>query len=156
MSDSEVKINVLYIDDEVNNLTAFKANFRRIYRVFTTDSVAEAKKILDENEIHIIISDQRMPDMTGIDFFASILELHPEPIRMLLTGYADINAVIDAINKGQVYKYFSKPWDENDLKENIEKAYELYRLRKENTELTDKLMDVNHKLEFLLRQKLLS
>jgi response regulator RpfG family c-di-GMP phosphodiesterase len=97
-----------------------------------------------------------MPEMTGIDFFSSILESHPEPIRMLLTGYADINAVIGAINKGQVYKYFSKPWDENELKENIEKAYELYHLRKENTELTDKLMDVNHKLEFLLRQKLLS
>ncbi|TAM95904.1 MAG: response regulator [Chitinophagaceae bacterium] len=156
MADTETKISILYIDDEVNNLSAFKANFRRLYQVFTTDSIAEAKKILAENEIHIIISDQRMPEMTGIDFFSSILESHPEPIRMLLTGYADINAVIGAINKGQVYKYFSKPWDENELKENIEKAYELYHLRKENTELTDKLMDVNHKLEFLLRQKLLS
>ncbi|MGH2643611.1 MAG: response regulator, partial [Chitinophagaceae bacterium] len=145
-----------YIDDEVNNLAAFKANFRRMYQVFTTDSISEAKKILSENEIHIIISDQRMPEMSGIDFFSSILESNPEPIRMLLTGYADINAVIGAINKGRVYKYFSKPWDENDLKENIEKAYELYHLRKENTELTNKLMDVNHKLEFLLRQKLLS
>jgi response regulator RpfG family c-di-GMP phosphodiesterase len=150
------EINVLYIDDEVNNLTAFKAGFRRLYRVFATDSPQVAKKILAENEIHVIISDQRMPGMTGIEFFESILQDHPEPIRMLLTGYADINAVIDAINKGQVYKYFSKPWEEKDLKENIEKAYELYRLRKENNELTDKLLDVNNKLEFLLRQKLLS
>lgn len=156
MADTETNISILYIDDEVNNLSAFKANFRRLYQVFTTDSIAEAKKILSENEIHIIISDQRMPEMTGIEFFSSILESNPEPIRMLLTGYADINAVIDAINKGRVYKYFSKPWDENELKENIEKAYELYCLRKENTELTNKLMDVNHKLEFLLRQKLLS
>jgi response regulator RpfG family c-di-GMP phosphodiesterase len=156
MEDTEKKVKVLYIDDEINNLTAFKANFRRIYHVFTTDSLDEARKILKDHEIHVIISDQRMPDMTGIEFFESILEEYPEPLRMLLTGYADINAVIDAINKGQVYKYFPKPWNEKDLQENIDKAYHLYTLRKENHELTDKLLDVNHKLEFLLRQKLLS
>jgi response regulator RpfG family c-di-GMP phosphodiesterase len=156
MAEKETRCKVLYLDDEVNNLRAFKANFRRTYEVFTTDSVQEARQILENNEIHVIISDQRMPEMRGIEFFESILKEFPEPIRMLLTGYADINAVIGAINKGQVYKYFSKPWDQNDLQENIDKAYELYKLRKENHELTDKLMDVNHKLEFLLRQKLLS
>lgn len=156
MEDTGKKINVLYLDDEANNLTAFKANFRRMYQVFTTESVAGAKKILDENEIHVLISDQRMPEMTGIEFFETILNDHPQPLRMLLTGYADINAVIDAINKGQVYKYFTKPWNEKELSENIDKAYELYMLRKENQELTDKLLDVNQKLEFLLRQKLLS
>jgi response regulator RpfG family c-di-GMP phosphodiesterase len=156
MVETEKRCNVLYLDDEVNNLKAFKANFRRVYQVFITDSIQEARRILEENEIHVIISDQRMPEMKGIDFFATILKEHPEPIRMLLTGYADINAVIDAINKGQVYKYFSKPWDDTDLRENIDKAFELYKLRKENHDLTDKLMDVNQKLEFLLRQKLLS
>lgn len=156
MEGTEKKINVLYVDDEVNNLTAFRANFRRLYQVFTTESVQMARKILDEQEIHVIISDQRMPEMTGIEFFESILPNHPEPLRMLLTGYADINAVIDAINKGQVYKYFPKPWNEKELEENINKAYDLYMLRKENHELTDKLLDVNQKLEFLLRQKLLS
>jgi response regulator RpfG family c-di-GMP phosphodiesterase len=97
-----------------------------------------------------------MPKMTGIEFFESILDKYPEPIRILLTGYADINAVIDAINKGQVYKYFSKPWNEEELKHNIEKAYEVFSLRRENKELTAKLLDVNEKLEFLLRQKLIS
>lgn len=156
MEDSGKKINVLYLDDEVNNLTAFRANFRRIYDVFTAVNAKEARKILDENEIHVIISDQRMPEISGIEFFESILNEHPEPLRMLLTGYADINAVIDAINKGQVYKYFPKPWNDDELRENIEKAFDLYVLRKENHELTDKLLDVNQKLEFLLRQKLLS
>lgn len=156
MEDSGKKINVLYLDDEVNNLTAFRANFRRIYEVFTAVNAKEARKILDENEIHVIISDQRMPEISGIEFFESILNEHPEPLRMLLTGYADINAVIDAINKGQVYKYFPKPWNDDELRENIEKAFDLYVLRKENHELTDKLLDVNQKLEFLLRQKLLS
>ncbi|PUZ27922.1 two-component system response regulator [Chitinophaga parva] len=153
---SSQHIHILYIDDEVNNLNAFKASFRRIYTVQTATSAEEAEKLLESNTFHIIISDQRMPKMTGIEFFESILERYPEPIRVLLTGYADINAVIDAINKGQVYKYFSKPWNEDELKHNIEKAYEVYSLRKENKELTAKLLDVNEKLEFLLRQKLIS
>jgi len=149
-------IHILYIDDEINNLTAFKAAFRRLYTVYTAASALEAEQLLAEHEIHIIISDQRMPKMTGIEFFETILDKYPEPIRILLTGYADINAVIDAINKGQVYKYFSKPWNEEELKHNIEKAYEVFSLRRENKELTAKLLDVNEKLEFLLRQKLIS
>lgn len=149
-------IHILYIDDEIHNLNAFKASFRRLYNVFTATSAEEAVKLLEEKEFHIIISDQRMPKVTGIEFFESILEKYPEPIRMLLTGYADINAVVDAINKGQVYKYFSKPWNEEELRHNIEKAYEVYSLRKENKELTAKLLDVNEKLEFLVRQKLIS
>lgn len=149
-------IHILYIDDEIHNLNAFKASFRRLYTIFTASSAEEAEKVLEKEEVHIIISDQRMPRMTGIEFFESILDRYPEPIRILLTGYADINAVIDAINKGQVYKYFSKPWNDEDLRHNIEKAFEVYALRKENKELTAKLLDVNEKLEFLLRQKLIS
>ncbi|HRH59857.1 MAG TPA: response regulator, partial [Chitinophagaceae bacterium] len=94
--------------------------------------------------------------ITGIEFFESILTTHPDPIRILITGYADINAVIDAINRGQVYKYLAKPWNEDDIKNFIEKAYEVYSLRRENTELTRKLIDLNRKLEFLARQNLLS
>jgi response regulator RpfG family c-di-GMP phosphodiesterase len=149
-------IHILYVDDEIHNLNAFRASFRRLYTVFTATSGEEAEEVLAKQEVHIIISDQRMPKMTGIEFFESILDKYPEPIRMLLTGYADINAVIDAINKGQVYKYFSKPWNDDELKQNIDKAYEVYSLRKENKELTAKLLDVNEKLEFLLRQKLIS
>ena len=82
--------------------------------------------------------------------------MYPDPIRILITGYTDINAVIDAINRGQVYKYLTKPWEENDVKNSIDKAYEVFRLRRENAELTQKLIDVNKKLEFLVRQSLLS
>lgn len=149
-------VNVLYIDDEVNNLNAFRASFRRNFNVFVTDSIAEARRILQQNIIHVILSDQRMPHMTGIEFFESILGIHPEPIRILITGYTDINAVIDAINRGQVYKYLTKPWMEDDIRIYIEKAYEVYHLREENNELTNKLIDVNKKLEFLARQNLLS
>lgn len=150
------KTKVLYVDDEVNNLAAFKAGFRRLYRVFTAESAEEAREILSNHDIQVVISDQRMPEMTGIEFFESIILDYPEPIRILLTGFSDIQAVIDAINKGHVYKYFSKPWDEEVMKENIDKACDLYYSRKEQEEMTDKLLDVNRKIEFLLRQKLLS
>jgi len=150
------KINVLYIDDEINNINSFKASFRRIFTVFTAESAAEGKIILDKEDIHVILSDQRMPKTTGIEFFQSILETHPDPIRILITGYTDINAVIDAINVGQVYKYLSKPWNEEDIKNFIYKAFEVVDLRRKNKELTEKLLDANKKLEFLARQNLLS
>lgn len=150
------KINVLYIDDEVNNLTSFKATFRRNFNITTAESADEGLKILEREFIHVILSDQRMPKMTGIEFFESIQNIYPNPIRILMTGYTDINAVIDAINRGQVYKYLTKPWVEDDVKIFVEKAFEVYRLRKENMDLTTKLMEVNKKLEFLARQSLLS
>ena len=119
---SDASISVLYVDDEVHNLNAFKASFRRLFNVFIAESAVEGRKILETENIQIIITDQRMPVTTGIEFLESIIPDFPEPIRILLTGYADINAVIDAINRGQVYKYIQKPWMEDDLRINIEKA----------------------------------
>ena len=150
------KISLLYVDDEINNLNAFKASLRRDYNILTAESGEEALEVLKENKVHIIITDQRMPKMTGIELLEKVLQLYPDPIRILLTGYADIQAVIDAINKGQVYKYITKPWDEQELRLSIKNSYEVYRLREENKELTSQLLRANEQLEFLLRQKLLS
>ena len=150
------RIKVLYIDDEAHNLVAFKASFRREFTVFTAESASEGRSILEQNEIHVILSDQRMPKMTGIEFFESILPAFPDPIRILITGYTDISAVIDAINRGQVYKYLTKPWNENEVKNFIDKAFEVYKLRKENNHLTEKLIDINGKLELMARHALLS
>jgi response regulator RpfG family c-di-GMP phosphodiesterase len=152
----EKTINVLYIDDEVNNITSFKAAFRRLFNIFTAESAEEGRKIVEEEDIHVILSDQRMPKTTGIEFFQSILDVYPDPIRVLITGYTDINAVIDAINLGQVYKYLTKPWNEDEVKNAINVSYEVYDLRKKNKELTQKLIEMNEKLEFLARQNLLS
>lgn len=152
----DASINVLYIDDEIHNLNSFKAGFRRLFNVFTAESAMEGQKILENEDIHVIITDQRMPVKTGIEFLESIIPDFPDPIRILLTGYADINAVIDAINKGQVYRYIQKPWMEDDLRIHILKAFEIYTLRKENRELTDKLLIANQKLEDLLKQNLQS
>lgn len=152
----EKKIKVLYIDDEINNLTAFKANFRKLYDVYTAESAAEGRKILESVEIEIVLTDQRMPEMTGVEFLESIIPEFPNPIRMLLTGYTDMQALIDAVNKGQIYRYINKPWDEEELKMFINQAFELYTLRKENSDLTKDLLRVNTQLEFMIRQKLLS
>ena len=150
----EEKISVLYIDDEVENLNAFKAAFRRKYKVFIADSAAKGREILDNQEIEIILTDQRMPEMTGVEFLASIVSIYPDPMRMLMTGYSDLNAVIDAVNQGHIYKYIAKPWNDEHLKTIIDQAYEVFSLRKENKQLTAELIRVNGQLEFMLRQKL--
>lgn len=152
----EPKISVLFIDDETNNLLSFKATFRRDFNLFLAESAKQAREILAENPIDIIISDQRMPYETGVEFFETIINEYPNAIRILLTGFTDIQAVIDAINKAKVYHYLTKPWDQVQLKQIIYNAYEVYRLRIENKMLTNQLQLANQQLEFLLRQKLLS
>ena len=136
------KIKVLYIDDEASNLSAFKASFRRQFEIYTAMTADEGFQILKSTPIEVVISDQRMPEKTGIDFFESILDLYPNPIRILLTGYSDINAVIDAINRGRVYRYVTKPWNEYDLKLTIENAYQLYHLEEQNNKLNIKYKKV--------------
>lgn len=150
------KIRILYVDDEENNLQAFKATFRRDYKIHLAINAHEAREILKENEIDIIVTDQRMPEETGVEFLESIIPHYPSPIRILLTGYTDIQAVIDAINKGQVYHYLTKPWEEDYLRTVIKNAFEVYSLRRENDRLTQALIKSNEQLEFLLRQNLLS
>ncbi|HEY9178894.1 MAG TPA: response regulator [Flavipsychrobacter sp.] len=157
MGDGKIeKINVLYVDDEEHNLMSFKATFRIKYKVFTAISGEEAIKIMDSEPIDIIITDQRMPNMTGVQLLESILDKHPDPMRILLTGYADLNAVIDAVNKGKIFHYLTKPWNEEELDMTIQRAYDIYKLRKDEKELTEKLGVTNSQLEFLLRQQLLS
>jgi response regulator RpfG family c-di-GMP phosphodiesterase len=150
------KISVLYVDDEENNLFSFKAVFRVKYQVYTAISGDEALKILSEKPVEIIITDQRMPNMTGVEFLEKVIELYPDPMRLLLTGYADMNAVVDAVNKGKIFHYLSKPWNEEELDITINRAYEAY-LQKEKLKEENKLLGTsNDQLEFLLRQKLLS
>ncbi len=150
------QINVLYVDDEENNLVAFKASFRRYFNIFTAISVDEGQKILAEKEIHILITDQRMPGKLGTDLLAQAVIDFPDQIRILLTGFTDIEALQDAVNRGQIYHYLHKPWIDDKLRTTIEVAYKVYSLRKDQKELNSKLMVTNEQLEFMLRQKLLS
>ena len=126
MSKSE-KIKVLYIDDEQNNLVGFKATFRLDYNVLLAGSADEGVEILEKNpDITVILCDQRMPNKTGVQFFEEITQKNPAPVRMLLTGYTDIESVINAINRGHIYRYIPKPWQETDIRSAIEEGYKYY------------------------------
>jgi len=153
---AEKVISILYVDDETNNLLAFKATFRTKYIIHTALSGVEGLEILSKNEIHIVITDQRMPNMTGVEFLEKVIEKYPRPIRILLTGYTDMSAIVDAVNKGEIYHYLNKPWDDDELEEVIQKAYEVYLKKLEVIEENKELSITNSQLEFLLRQKLLS
>nr|WP_315397520.1 hybrid sensor histidine kinase/response regulator [uncultured Sphingobacterium sp.] len=120
-------IEILYIDDELNNLFGFKANFRYSYVVHTASSTVEAQEILIKNpKIRIIFCDQRMPNELGIDFFDRIKKDFPRPIRILLTAYADMETVIDAVNKGNIFRFVRKPWIEEEMISCIEEADKFY------------------------------
>ncbi len=122
----------MYVDDEEPNLVAFRAIFRREYRILTASSADEAKEILkDEHDVKVIISDNRMQGASGIQFFESILDVHPDPLRIILTGFADKDAMLDAINKARVFRFLSKPWNEHDLRQTIQSAIEVYVARRD-------------------------
>lgn len=153
---SSESINVLYVDDEENNLNSFKASLRRNFNIHLAINAEAGIQILQQNEIHVLITDQRMPGTLGTELLARVVREFPDPVRILLTGFSDIEAIKDAINRGQIYHYLQKPWNEDDLRETIHSAFEVYKLRKEQRELSENLMQINEKLEFMLRQKLIS
>jgi len=129
-------VNILYVDDEKHNLASFKASFRNDYNVHLAISAKEGLDMLSQiDNINIIIADQRMPDLTGVQFLKIVTEKYPHAIRILLTGYSDIQVVIAAINEGKVYRYITKPWDEYEIKEVISSAYEVFRFKHENAKL---------------------
>ena len=129
------KIKVLYIDDEEINLEVFHSTFRRKYEVFTAISAEEGMKLLDENHINVIISDQRMPLKTGVSFFEEVKVKYPDTIRIILTAYADYETAYDSINRGFVFRFVQKPWDFEDLSNIIEDSYKIYSLTQKNKTL---------------------
>ncbi|MGN6212565.1 hybrid sensor histidine kinase/response regulator [Parafilimonas sp.] len=141
------KIRVLYIDDELNNLLAFQASFRRKYKIFIASSSAEGMSILnDEKDIQVIICDQRMPQSTGVEFFQVIRKAFPDPVRILLTGYTDAEAIINAINEGEIFRYIKKPWDEFELQNAVQNAFELYTTRLQLKRKVSELQKTNDEL----------
>lgn len=138
---------VLYIDDEVNNLEVFRTAFRRNYKVFTALSGAEGLAILEREPIQLVVTDQRMPGMTGMEFLQTIIPHYPEVMRIILTAYSDMEFIIEAINEGGIYQYVRKPWDRTELKIILDKALETYRLRQENKNLIQHLKEANQNLE---------
>ncbi|WIM05753.1 MAG: EAL domain-containing protein [Candidatus Nitricoxidivorans perseverans] len=115
---------LLLVDDEPNILNALKRLFRREgYRVLSAGSAAEALDLLALQPVQVILSDQRMPEMGGVEFLSRVKDLYPDTIRIVLSGYSEISTVTDAINRGAIWKYFTKPWDDDDLREEIRRAF---------------------------------
>ncbi len=129
------KHTILCVDDEQHNLDALRRTLRKEYTIITALSGPEGLEVLKNNKISLIISDQRMPNMSGVEFLKKTIEMSPDIVRIVLTGFTDVEDLIGAINTGQVYRYITKPWDPNDLKVTIKRALESFELTLENRQL---------------------
>ncbi len=142
----ERRHTLLIVDDEVDVLESLRHEFHRTYRVLTAGSGVQAVSMLDTNEVQLILSDQRMPGMQGDAFLTQARRLQPDAIRMLFTGYADIQAVINAVNEGHIFRYILKPWDTVELEGIIRQAAEQYDLLAERKRLIAELQTANAQL----------
>ncbi|HEX3008600.1 MAG TPA: hybrid sensor histidine kinase/response regulator [Bacteroidales bacterium] len=140
------KFSILYVDDEVSNLNVFKNTFRRSYNIYTAESAKEGLEILDRETIDLVLTDQRMPEMSGVEFLKEVLKKYPEPSRILVTAFTDFNALKDAVNEAKIFQYIQKPWDEKEIHLIIERAFEIHYLRQENYQLTRMLQESNEQL----------
>ncbi len=157
----EKKITILCVDDEKNILSSLRRLLRpEGYNILLANGGAEGLDILKENHVDLVISDMRMPEMSGAEFLEKVYKQYPDTMRLLLTGYSEISSTIDAINKGNIYKYISKPWEESDLKLTIRNALDQKELERERDRLieitrrqNDELKEFNNNLEGLVKQR---
>ena len=145
---SEYNHTVLCVDDERNILNSLKRLLRREdYCFLTASSSVEGLEILKETNVHLVISDQKMPDMTGIEFLSLVKERYPDIVRVILTGYTDVGLIAESVNKGHVYKFLLKPWDDQTLKLEIKNALDYYDLLHANRSLHKKILEQNEELK---------
>ncbi len=145
---------ILLVDDEEFIIKSLQRLLMdESYSILTSSSGGEALEILKQHDVSVIVSDQRMPEMTGSEFLSLSKKTHPDAIRILLTGFSDIGSTIEAINKGEIYKYITKPWDDDSLKFTIKEAVETFALRRENKRLTEELKEWNLKLEQRVKEQ---
>jgi K+-sensing histidine kinase KdpD len=146
MSD-EKKYTILYVDDEESNLRIFKNTFRKQYNILTALSGSEGLELLEQGNIDLILTDQRMPGMSGIDFLKKAIDKFPELNRILVTAYSDYDILREAVNELKIFQYVEKPWKEDDIKTTIDSALEIHRLKMENQKLTSILVGSNDDLK---------
>jgi len=141
---------IMIVDDEPANLRVLERLFRPDYQVVTAPSGAEALALLEQHDVALLISDQRMPAMTGIELMMKTVPIRPQMVKILLTGYTDVGALIEALNSGLVYRYLTKPWNNDDLKLTVSRALEHYEMMKakhllgmENERLRARLQEIS-------------
>ena len=130
---------ILIVDDEQDNLDAFRFNFRKTFTVLTAIGGAEAIEILKDNDVAVVVSDQRMPKMTGLDMLKEVQEMRPDAVGIILTAFTDVDVLIEAINLGRIYRYITKPWDAKELRGVLVHAIERFRLVHDNRRMQDQL-----------------
>jgi response regulator RpfG family c-di-GMP phosphodiesterase len=143
-------VTILIADDEAHVLTALRRVLHgEQYRIFTADSADSALNILRETDIALIISDYRMPGTDGVTFLQEAKRIRPNTVRIILSGFADISAVVDAVNKGEIFKFIAKPWNDEELTLTIRQSLDHWQLLKRNRELAGELMAKNRELQEL-------
>lgn len=146
----EASATLLFVDDETNILSSLKRLFRPLgYRIFTAESGLQGLEIMARESVDLVVSDMRMPEMNGAQFLEKVREKWPDTVRILLTGYAEIDATIDAINKGQIYRYISKPWEDNDITLIVRHALQQKLLEREKSRLEELTRKQNEELQQL-------
>jgi CheY-like chemotaxis protein len=151
--DQPQRDRILIVDDEEAILETMQFTFEDDYDVLATVDAAEALDLLEKNApVAVVISDQRMPNMTGVEFLTQVFDAHPETVRIILTGFADMDAIIQAINDGHVYAYITKPWEPEDLKQVVRRAVDHHRLTVENDRLLQNLGRSNVLLEGVMER----
>lgn len=149
---ADTRQTLLVVDDEANVLRSLKRLFfDSDYKVLTAESGAEGLDMFKKHLIHLVISDFRMPEMDGVEFLTKVKEGYPDIIRIVLSGYADVAAIVSAINEGHIYKFIAKPWNDQELLTTIMRAFEQYDLQRENVRLYTQLQSQNKDLEELTR-----
>lgn len=141
---------ILFVDDEQNVLRALKRLFiEEDYQLFFAESAQNGLDILEQNPIHLVVADYRMPDLNGVQFLKEVCRLYPQTVRMVLSGFADTKSIVEAINEGEIYKFIPKPWDNDQLKQIIQNAIEHYSLFEENYRLNTIIRQQNKELRKL-------
>ena len=146
---------LLLVDDEENITSALVRLLRQDgYRILRANGGEAGLELLAQNAVGVIISDQRMPGMTGVEFLGKVRDLYPDTVRIVLSGYTELNSVTDAINRGAIYKFFTKPWEDDLLRANVKEAFQRFEMKMENARLAHdlekanaELLSINHELE---------
>ena len=150
MEQTDKKNVLLFVDDEANIIAALERIFRKSnYEIHIASGGQEALEILEQHPADLIMSDQRMPEMTGVEFFKQVKTLYPDTIRIILSGYSEASAVASAINEGEVYRFITKPWNDEELKLTIARSLEQHELIKQNSRLNQQVQKQNKRLKAL-------
>lgn len=150
------KASILYLDDDIQNLQSFAANFRRQYHVITTNSAIEAFSLIQNGGIDVVVVDQSMPAMSGIEFLESVAADYPEVQRILFTGYSELVSAVEAVNKGRIFRIVTKPLNSQEIGNALKAASDAVKAREETNKMIEELRRQNQQFEFMLRQRLLS